>query len=280
MPAAPWSRRRPRHPAAPSDGSDRDRLSRPGPRLYPRGARPAHHAARRLQGGAPGALRGRPAGRAARGGAHRPQRARRAGQRRDPGRHPGSVAGAAVLARPARARPAGARRGGARRARRCAGGGAPADALARRRRGRAASEARALAALGFGVVTSIHGRGTVPEGDRMSLGAYNFQPPVGGVLRGLRRDAGGGLPAARQRDAQIPARLPRPLYRIDADPRATGVPTPTTSSSAATRPGRWPGSPNGCAGAWPSIRRWARISPPRGTPPRPRCARPSAPMSG
>ncbi len=106
-----------------------------------------------------------------------------------------------------------------------------ADALAAARRpmlwlgggaAGAASEARALAALGFGVVTSIHGRGTVPEGDRMSLGAYNFQPPVEAFYAGCDAMLVVGSRLRGNETLKYRLALPRPLYRIDADPRADG----------------------------------------------------------
>ena len=106
-----------------------------------------------------------------------------------------------------------------------------ADALAAARRpmlwlgggaAGAASEARSLARLGFGVVTSIHGRGTVPEGDPMSLGAYNFQPPVEAFYAGCDAMLVVGSRLRGNETLKYRLALPRPLYRIDADPRADG----------------------------------------------------------
>ena len=106
-----------------------------------------------------------------------------------------------------------------------------ADALAASRRpmlwlgggARGASEeARVLAGLGFGVVTSIHGRGAIPEGDRMSLGAYNFQPPVEAFYRSCDAMLVVGSRLRSNETLQYKLALPHPLYRIDADPRADG----------------------------------------------------------
>lgn len=86
----------------------------------------------------------------------------------------------------------------------------------------ASAEARALAGLGFGAVTSIHGRGAIPEGDRMSLGAFNFQPPVEAFYGTCDAMLVVGSRLRGNETLQYKLALPRPLYRIDADPRADG----------------------------------------------------------
>ncbi len=86
----------------------------------------------------------------------------------------------------------------------------------------ASAEARALVGLGFGLVTSIHGRGAIPEGDSMSLGAYNFQPPVEAFYRTCDAMLAVGSRLRSNETLQYKLALPRPLYRIDADPRADG----------------------------------------------------------
>ncbi len=86
----------------------------------------------------------------------------------------------------------------------------------------ASGEARMLVGLGFGAVTSIHGRGAVPEGDRMSLGAYNFQPPVEAFYGTCDAMLVVGSRLRSNETLQYKLALPRPLYRIDADPRADG----------------------------------------------------------
>ena len=86
----------------------------------------------------------------------------------------------------------------------------------------AAAEARALVALGFGCVTSIQGRGTVPEGHRRSLGAFNFQPPVEAFYRGCDAMLVVGSRLRGNETLKFRLALPSPLYRIDADARADG----------------------------------------------------------
>ncbi len=86
----------------------------------------------------------------------------------------------------------------------------------------AGAEARALARLGFGIVTSIHGRGTIPEGDPMSLGAFNLQPPVEAFYAGCDAMLVVGSRLRGNETFKYRLALPRPLYRIDADPRADG----------------------------------------------------------
>ena len=106
-----------------------------------------------------------------------------------------------------------------------------ADALAESRRPMlwlgggargASASARMLSGLGFGVVTSIHGRGALPEGDRTSLGAYNFQPPVEAFYGTCDAMLVVGSRLRSNETLQYKLALPRPLYRIDADPRADG----------------------------------------------------------
>ena len=106
-----------------------------------------------------------------------------------------------------------------------------ADALAAARRPmlwlgggarRAAVQARALANLGFGIVTSIHGRGIVAEGDPMSLGAWNFQPPVEAFYATCDAMLAVGSRLRGNETLKYRLALPTPLYRIDADPRADG----------------------------------------------------------
>ena len=86
----------------------------------------------------------------------------------------------------------------------------------------AAAEARALAHLGFGVVTSIHGRGIVAEDDPMSLGSYNFQPPVEEFYASCDAMLVVGCRLRGNETLKYRLALPRPLYRIDVDPRADG----------------------------------------------------------
>lgn len=88
-------------------------------------------------------------------------------------------------------------------------------------RGASAAVAR-LVAMGFGVVTSVQGRGVVPEDHPMSLGAYNLQPAVEAFYQ--RCDAmlivGSRLRGNETLKYQL--KLPARRFRVDADPSAEG----------------------------------------------------------
>lgn len=79
-----------------------------------------------------------------------------------------------------------------------------------------------LAAMGFGIVTSINGRGVIPETHAMTLGAFNA---VAGVEQ-LYQDvdlmivAGGRMRGHETRDLQL--KLPARRVHIDIDPQAFG----------------------------------------------------------
>ena len=106
-----------------------------------------------------------------------------------------------------------------------------ADRLAGRRRvlvwtgagafGAAAAVER-LVALGFGAVTSMHGRGILPEDHPMTLGAFNVQ----GAIQAFYETCDAMVVAASRlrghetRDFTVP--LPNPLYQIDLDRAADG----------------------------------------------------------
>ena len=83
---------------------------------------------------------------------------------------------------------------------------------------------RRLAELGFGVVTSVQGRGIVAEDQSMTLGALNVSPAVEafyGTCDALLV-AGSRLRSNETLGYQL--RLPRPLYRIDAEPKRAAHP--------------------------------------------------------
>lgn len=82
----------------------------------------------------------------------------------------------------------------------------------------AAPEAARLAALGFGVVTSVHGRGIVPEDHPMSLGAFNLHPPVEAFYRSCDAMLVAGSRLRSNETLEYTLDLPRPLLRIDANP--------------------------------------------------------------
>jgi acetolactate synthase I/II/III large subunit len=92
------------------------------------------------------------------------------------------------------------------------GGGArgAADAVAR------------LVRLGFGVVTTVQGRGVLPEDHPMSLGAYNLQPPVEAFYGTCDAMLVVGSRLRSNETLKYQLKLPQPLYRIDADPMANG----------------------------------------------------------
>lgn len=112
-----------------------------------------------------------------------------------------------------------------------AGLDALAASLAKARRpllwvGGGARHARAaiqrLQKLGFGVVTTTQGRGTVPEDDAGSLGAYNIQKPVESLYQTCDAMLVVGSRLRGNETLKYELKLPRPLYRIDADAAAEG----------------------------------------------------------
>ena len=112
-----------------------------------------------------------------------------------------------------------------------AGLDALAASLAKARRpllwvGGGARHARAaiqrLQKLGFGVVTTTQGRGTVPEDDAGSLGAYNIQKPVEALYQSCDAMLVVGSRLRGNETLKYELKLPRPLYRIDADAAAEG----------------------------------------------------------
>lgn len=79
-----------------------------------------------------------------------------------------------------------------------------------------------LLAMGFGVVTSTQGRGIVAEDDPRSLGAYNLHSPVEAFYQGCDAMLVVGSRLRGNETLKYKLKLPRPLYRIDADPAAEG----------------------------------------------------------
>lgn len=86
----------------------------------------------------------------------------------------------------------------------------------------AADAAQRLLRLGFGVVSSTQGRGIVPEDDERSLGAYNLHPPVEDLYQSCDAMLVVGSRLRGNETLKYQLKLPRPLYRIDADPAAEG----------------------------------------------------------
>ena len=104
-----------------------------------------------------------------------------------------------------------------------------ADALASARRPllwlgggarRAGAEVRRLLEMGFGVVTSVQGRGIIAEGHPMSLGAYNLQPAIEAFYATCDAMVVVGSRLRGNETLKYTLRLPRPLFGIDADPMA------------------------------------------------------------
>lgn len=81
---------------------------------------------------------------------------------------------------------------------------------------------RRLQKLGFGVVTTTQGRGIVPEDDAGSLGAYNIQKPVEDLYQTCDAMLVVGSRLRGNETLKYELKLPRPLYRIDADAAAEG----------------------------------------------------------
>ncbi len=77
-----------------------------------------------------------------------------------------------------------------------------------------------LAEYGFGVVTSVQGRGSVPEDFAMSLGAFNLQPAIEEFYRSCDAMLVVGSRLRGNETLKYTLDLPRPLYQIDADPAA------------------------------------------------------------
>ncbi|MGE5794226.1 MAG: thiamine pyrophosphate-binding protein [Bacteroidota bacterium] len=79
-----------------------------------------------------------------------------------------------------------------------------------------------LVALGFGVVTSVQGRGIVPEDHPMSLGAFNLYGPVEKFYGSCDAMLVVGSRLRGNETLKYKLKLPRPLYRVDADPESQG----------------------------------------------------------
>ena len=101
-----------------------------------------------------------------------------------------------------------------------------ADALAQARRpllwlGGGTRHARAaverLVALGFGVVTSVQGRGILPEDHPATLGAFNVHASVESFYKTCDAVLVVGSRLRGNETLKYKLALPQPLYRVDAD---------------------------------------------------------------
>ncbi|MGQ0654852.1 MAG: thiamine pyrophosphate-binding protein [Betaproteobacteria bacterium] len=72
-----------------------------------------------------------------------------------------------------------------------------------------------LAELGFGVVSSVQGRGVLPEDHPMSLGAFNTASPVEALYETCDAMVVAGSRLRSNETLGYRLRLPKPLYRID-----------------------------------------------------------------
>ena len=74
-----------------------------------------------------------------------------------------------------------------------------------------------LVALGFGVVTSVQGRGVLPEDHPGSLGAFNVHPGVEKFYKTCDAMLVVGSRLRGNETLKYKLALPQPLYRVDAD---------------------------------------------------------------
>jgi len=86
----------------------------------------------------------------------------------------------------------------------------------------AGAAVRRLLDLGFGVVTSVQGRGIVPEDDPRSLGAFNLHEPVERFYATCDAVVVVGSRLRSNETLTYRLKLPKPLYRIDVDPQQQG----------------------------------------------------------
>ncbi|MEE2995533.1 MAG: thiamine pyrophosphate-binding protein [Pseudomonadota bacterium] len=84
----------------------------------------------------------------------------------------------------------------------------------------ATEPAARLAKLGFGVVTSVQGRGVLSGDDYQSLGAFNLQPAVEDFYATCDAMLVVGSRLRSNETLTYKLKLPEPLYLIDADPQA------------------------------------------------------------
>lgn len=81
---------------------------------------------------------------------------------------------------------------------------------------------RALLDLGFGLMTSTQGRGTIPESDPRVLGAFSVSPPVEALFKSCDAMLAVGTRLRGNETLKYKLSLPQPLYRIDADAASDG----------------------------------------------------------
>ncbi|MBL0420637.1 thiamine pyrophosphate-binding protein [Ramlibacter sp. AW1] len=74
--------------------------------------------------------------------------------------------------------------------------------------------------MGWGVVTTVQGRGIVPEDHPACLGSYNLQPPSEKLYQTCDAMLVVGSRLRSNETLSYKLKLPQPLYRIDANPLA------------------------------------------------------------
>jgi len=81
----------------------------------------------------------------------------------------------------------------------------------------AGAAARRLADMGIGLITSVQGRGVLPEDHPMSLGAFTLQGPVEKFYASCDAMLVVGSRLRSNETLTYKLKLPQPLYRIDCD---------------------------------------------------------------
>jgi len=87
---------------------------------------------------------------------------------------------------------------------------------------RAGAAVARLQKMGIGVVTTVQGRGIVPENTSGTLGAYNIQKPVEAFYQTCDAMLVTGSRLRSNETLKYELKLPSPLYRCDVDPEADG----------------------------------------------------------
>ena len=88
----------------------------------------------------------------------------------------------------------------------------------------AAEPVRRLVDLGFAVVTSVQGRGILPEDHPATLGAYNIYKPVEDFYGTCDAVVVAGSRLRSNESLKYKLKLPKPHYQIDVDPDAMNRP--------------------------------------------------------
>ncbi|TXH68332.1 MAG: thiamine pyrophosphate-binding protein [Thiothrix sp.] len=84
----------------------------------------------------------------------------------------------------------------------------------------ASAAVKRLAEMGFGIITSVQGRGVLPEDHPQSLGAFTTQASVEALYQTCDAMLVVGSRLRSNETLKYHVKLPKPLYQIDADPLA------------------------------------------------------------